>query len=136
MNTKTTTKPLFEDLCDFTKGYVTAAFWTMDDDAPSGEYSASGRPEAMYDKLTPEALRSMREDCQKFTESNLELMLESGIRGSRAGHCFWLNRNHHGSGFWDESTITREQGQALSDASHKFGECNLYFGDDGQLYLQ
>ena len=52
----------------------------------------------------------------------------------QAGHDFALNRNYHGSGFWDRfmrnpelDTIARK----LSDAAHSFGESNLLVCEDG-----
>lgn len=62
---------------------------------------------------------------------------------SQAGHDFWLTRNGHGTGFWDHylefSDDDREQvrtiGKLLTDASHKFGQCDLYAGDDGKIYI-
>lgn len=112
-----------------------AAFWTSDDLAGSGEYATSGRPEAMYDKLSLEALEFMLADCLMFQKDNAEVLKASGIEGGRAGHCFWLSRNGHGSGFFDEKTISRDYQDALQKASKKFHESDLYAGDDGQLYI-
>lgn len=132
-------KPSFQSLPAFAQGYIMAAFWTNDDLAGSGEYSTSGRPEAMYDKLSIEALEFMLADCLIFQKDNAEVIKSSGIEDGMAGHCFWLSRNRHGSGFFDEETISHDLSfdyqDALQQASKAFRECDLYAGDDGQLYI-
>jgi hypothetical protein len=50
----------------------------------------------------------------------------------KAGHNFWLTREGHGSGFWDEDMD--EVGERLTELSEKFGEGGLYVGDDGKVY--
>ncbi len=56
-----------------------------------------------------------------------------GSDDEAAGHDFWLTRNGHGAGFWDgdwpEPAATR-----LTASSKKYGEFNLYLGDDGKIY--
>jgi len=56
----------------------------------------------------------------------------------RPSHDFWLTRNHHGAGFWDRK-LEDERGafamQLLTEASHRFGEIDLYIGDDRQLHF-
>lgn len=127
-------KPRFEGLNDFARGYVTAAFWTFDDDAPSGPYQYSGRPEELYAQLDDGALDAMLADCLKFQSEQAGHLRLSGMSDSEAGHCFWLTRNRHGSGFWD-SDIPETQQDALTEAAHAFGECDLYYGDNGQIYI-
>ncbi len=74
----------------------------------------------------------MIEDCEAFQAANVADLAE--MADSRAGFCFWLNRNGHGSGFWDEDTIPNDVGERLSEACEDFGECNLYVGDDRQIH--
>lgn len=127
-------KPTFAGLNDFARGYITAAFWTFDDEAPSGDYSQSGRPEELYGQLADKALEAMLADCLRFQSEQGGHLRLSGMKDSEAGHCLWLTRNHHGSGFWD-SDIPESQQDALTKAAHAFGERSLYYGDDGQIYL-
>lgn len=47
---------------------------------------------------------------------------------------FWLTRNGHGAGFWENDYGTEEQCDKLTEACKAFGEFNLYPGDDGRLY--
>ena len=51
----------------------------------------------------------------------------------RAGHDFWLTRNHHGAGFWD-GDWPEDVDEKLTEASHSWGEMDLYVGDDGRVY--
>jgi len=51
----------------------------------------------------------------------------------RAGHDFWLTRNGHGAGFWD-GDWPDDAGGRLTEASKKYGEFNLYVGDDGLIH--
>lgn len=124
----------FKSLTDFEKGYVTAALWTFDNNAPSGEYSTSGRVETLFPLIDQAALQSMRDDCTKFQADNKELLAQAG-KDSQNGHDFWLTRNHHGSGFWDrdydkevEGTVLLV-GDILTDKAHAFGESDIYMGD-------
>lgn len=127
-------KPPFPGLNDFAKGYITAAFWTFDEDAPIGEYSTSGRPEVLYADLDDKALQPMLADCLKFQAEQGGHLRLSGLPDSEAGHLFWLTRNRHGSGFWD-ADIPQSQQDALTKAAHAFGESVLYTTEDGQIYL-
>lgn len=122
-------------LSPFLRGYLTAAFWTNDDDAPGGEYSTSGRPEAMFDDLAEDALLKATRDCRRFADQQAENLRLSGLGDEQAGHDFWLTRNGHGSGFWDRDNVPETQREALAEAAHAFGECDLYRGDDGKLYF-
>ena len=124
----------FESLTDFEKGYVTAALWTFDDNAPRGEYSTSGRVEILFPLIDQAALLSMRDDCTKFQEQNKDLLAQAGD-DSQNGHDFWLTRNNHGSGFWDRGyddeapDSTLSIGDALQQAAKSFGERDIYMSD-------
>lgn len=96
-----------------------------------------------------------RTDCAKFIEAIsaikgdlVDLTLAecldeyaSEYSDKRMGVDFWLTRNHHGAGFWDRdelnsvvhgSTITL--GDCLSTVAQRFGNVDLYLGDDGKVY--
>ena len=82
----------------------------------------------------------MRADCDRFYDANAAGLNCEGVtfgpdfgQDGRAGHDFWLTRNHHGAGFWD-GDWPEPQATALTDAAHAFGERNLYLGDDGRIY--
>ena len=129
------------NLSDFERGFLTAALWTMDDDAPSGEYSTSGRFEQLFPQIDQQSLHTMLEgDCKKFQEDNKILLSQAGD-ASQNGHDFLLSRNGHGCGFFDRGYDNEAEGSTLSvgdvltDLCHAYGECDLYEGDDGKLYF-
>lgn len=82
--------------------------------------------------LTPEALESMRADCDAFIADNaadLLIIEKLHARGEwssaeQSGHDFWLTRNGHGAGFWDRGYGT--VGRRLNDACEPYGEVHLY----------
>jgi hypothetical protein len=110
-------------LDDFTRAYIVAALWsTTDGETPL---------DANYDiaDISPDTLAAIVEDCQRFQAENAD---DLGTDRERGGHDFLLTRNGHGSGFWDGDWP--DAGDRLTDASHKFGEFDLYVGDDGLIY--
>lgn len=95
--------------------------------------------------LAPETLERMLSDCARFEIEQGEVIqaaIDTGevVSGpdfgpwGRAGHDFWLTRNGHGAGFWD-GDWPEPMADTLTKAAKSFGECNLYAGDDGQIYL-
>jgi hypothetical protein len=127
------------DLDSFTVAYIEAALWSSNDDS---DPETGGEPlDKNYDftDLAPEALEKIVADCVSFQSDNQELIdaadyqVRDYSKDEMAGHDFWLTRNGHGAGFWDRGL--GEIGQKLTAAAHTFGECNLYVGDDGKLYL-
>lgn len=126
-------KTKLTELDPFLCGYLTAAFFTNDDDAPSGEYTNTDRPDAMMEKLSPEALELAKKDCAQFTVIAAHYLCDAGDP-SQNGHDFWLTRNGHGAGFWDRG-YHDATAEILSKESESFGETDLYEGDDGQLYF-
>ncbi len=116
-----------QPLDSFTRSYIETALWSSMDNAndQGGEpldanYSASD--------IDPETMAQMIADAYSFQERNAELLTDSGLSDKRAGHYFWLSRNGHGSGFFDEDL------DALQDAAKRYGEFDLYVGDDGVIY--
>lgn len=110
----------------FFNGYLECALWLAHDE--------NGEP-ANYDAsdIAPESLAQMRADCAGFYASNSDAWQSAGMSDDYAGHDFWLTRNRHGAGFWDRGL--GDVGDSLTDASHAYGECDLYVGDDGKVYV-
>lgn len=115
-------------LDEFTQAYVECAlFSTNDESDPSG-----GEPlDDNYgpEDIDPETLTKMVTDCRRF---QAECCKDIGIHLSRAGHDFWLTRNGHGAGFWDDDW-PKPAAWRLTEASDRFGEFNLYVGDSGTI---
>jgi hypothetical protein len=106
----------------FTAAYIEAALWSSTDD--------QGTPlDSGAHNLAPETKTKMENDCASFWAEHAPL-IESNPK--RAGHDFWLTRCGHGAGFWDGDWP--EHGDALTIASHRFGNVDLYVGDDGKVY--
>jgi hypothetical protein len=126
----------------FTQAYIQAALWSSTDDSDPTGGEPLDKNYSIKD-IAPKTLKRMVKDCQRFQEVNWELLTsEPGseyLRGGelspvleRAGQDFWLTRNGHGAGFWDGDWPVN--GDALTKASNKYGEYNLYVGDDGKIY--
>ncbi len=123
-------------LDSFTRAYLECALWSSHDD----ECESLDTNFHLSD-IAPESVAQVAEECAQFQADNkADLSLVSSLCDSeRAGHKFWLNRNGHGSGFWDEYYGEDESLRAaflrLSDASKAWGSCDAYVGDDGQIYF-
>lgn len=119
------------NLDTFTRAYIECALWlSTDNSTDSGgepldkNYSASD--------LAPETLAKMVADCSKF-QAETETLRED-YPDENAGHDFWLTRNGHGAGFWENDFGTEANCEALTKHCEAFGACDLYIGDDGLIY--
>lgn len=122
------------DLDAFTAAYITAALWssTDDNDTPlDTNYSA--------EDIAPDTLEKMKADCAAFQLEHGAVLTEEHCtyRGcpavEYAGHDFWLNRCGHGCGFWDGDWL-EPVASVLDSAAQKFGNVDLYIGDDGMVH--
>ncbi len=118
---------MISQLDDFTRGYIEAALWsTSDEDDVPLDYNFS------IADIHQTSLRAIIQDASTFQNENRELLRGEDL--SRAGHDFWLTRNHHGAGFWDGG-YSKDVGDRLTVAAHKYGEVDLYVGDDGRVSI-
>ncbi len=132
----------FNHLDAFTRQYIATALWsTNDESTPSG-----GVPlDESYgpDDISDDTLAAMVADCERFVRENAADITQAvaaypnrnddtGTLGT-AGHDFFLTRNSHGCGYWD-GDLPDQLGERLTAASERFGEVNLYVGDDGRIY--
>ena len=111
----------------FINDYIETALWSSTD--------FEGEPlDDLYtvDDIAPEALKTMKKDCYDFIQA-AETRHINMDETDHPGHDFWLTRNRHGAGFWDGAYP--KYGDQLTDLAHAFGDCDLYVGDDGQLYI-
>ena len=93
------------------------------------------------DDIDGETLATMSREADAFAAAHRSDIEAARLSDDRAGHCFWLNRNGHGSGFWDEKMTTAGDPESevaacnrLSNASHAAGSRDLYAGDNGKIY--
>ena len=138
--TEKTEKIVLKSLTEFERGYISAALWTFDENAPSGDYSISGRIEELFPLIDQDTLQKIRNACNEFQEKHIDLLGQAGD-DSQNGHDFWLSRNHHGAGFFDRDYDNEVEGSYLSvgDTLQKHaqscGQCDVYYGDDGNIYF-
>jgi len=111
----------------FIASYVETALWSSTDDEGTPLDENYGPQD-----IAPATLREMAKDCVSFLEHHGELVAESGLSPKRAGHDFWLTRNRHGEGFWDEGL--GRVGDELTDAAHAYGSFDLYVGSDDLIH--
>jgi hypothetical protein len=76
----------------------------------------------------------------EFTESEATAILTRKGQdvAYTAAHDFWLTRNHHGAGFWDDERYNQfatNGGKRLTDIAHKFTGCNV-FVNRGRLIIE
>ena len=134
----------FDRLDIFTQAYIEAMFWTAVDWNDQDAFENPNEfPEWDFSMLAPATLATIVADCADFQRENAADLEDAttggyGQRGrdydaASAGHDFWLTRNRNGVGFWDRDL--GDLGDRLTAAAHAWGECDLYRGDDGRLYL-
>lgn len=147
----------FANLDDFTRAFIEALFWTEEEpgSARTERANVAGKVRRNWRKrveegqqkdmpgdycfgdMASETLVRLVEDCGRFKADAaplLESAYELAYDASQAGHDFWLTRNGHGTGFWDRQVLEPDLGDALSEVARKFGEMDIYIGDDLKIY--
>jgi len=120
--------------CSVRRSYLDAALWSSCEDGMPLDHWASEDGAPARDCLAPEALARMATDVAAFLARVDPLDWEaSGLSEDFLGRNFWLTRNRHGTGFWDNSL--EDLGDSLTAISHSFAECDFYLGSDGLFYL-
>jgi hypothetical protein len=136
--------PDFQELDDFTQGYIEALFFTETSAIPMAEWFAEESQERIregqadgnipadvgFGDLHPEALDAIAVDCVTFEIENakaLKAAYNEGYTERQAGTDFWFTRNGHGTGYWDRQL--GEIGDHLTDATRKWCEVNPFFAD-------
>jgi hypothetical protein len=112
--------------------YIETALWsstdTLDDQdicLDCGDY-----------QLSQVARLEMNVDITAFwalIKSDESLFEHIEVVNGNIAHDFWLTRNGHGVGFWDGDYP--ETGDQLCELTEKFGECNLYISDAGEIEI-
>lgn len=130
-NARFDTEPEFGDYDTdgFLAAFFECALWssTDADDRPLDDRFAEG-------DVDETCRRALAEECHAFIRENLaDLTADDALDAEHAGHDFWLTRCGHGAGFWDgdwsEPIATR-----LTASSKRFGNVDLYVGDDDRVY--
>ena len=127
-----TTEPLgFDD-------YLGCALWSSTH--YEDEHDENGTPFDDVDaEFNTEARAQLATEFQDFLDGieplrENEAYAEIFPDDEQIGHDFWLTRNGHGAGFWDRGL--GKLGDKLTEAAKTYGSCDLYLGDNGELYAQ
>jgi hypothetical protein len=109
-------------------GYLSqVALWsgTGEDEEPlDGKYDITDIDKASLQKEV--------ENVQQFWSEATELHLTGWCDKDEFTYDFWLDRNGHGTGFWDRCP-NETIGRKLSDMAKQYGHCDLLESDDGTL---
>lgn len=130
-------------LSPITRGYLVAALWTTDDDAPGGvDYEECGRADELLPHIHADSKLRASVECVAFREdhaADLAIYYTLGRDEESAGHDLWLSRNGHGTGFSDRADhrATNEQREAcerLQEAAQALGgrDCTI----DPIIYIE
>lgn len=120
---KKTKSQFLASLDAFTQSYIVTALWSSNDNStPSGGYPLDRKYNS--GDIERKTLERMAADCAQFQKEN-HFNLTVDIDDTRAGFCFWLSRNGHGSGFFDESSLSETVRDHLQANARAFGEFNL-----------
>lgn len=125
---------------EFFNAYVEAALFTSNDESDESGGEPMDKHYGPRDIVRSE-LAKMARDCRRFIRENYKVIAAAHAKGEArwgkwalAGHDFWLTRNGHGAGFWD-GDWSEPAAKILDASSKKFGEQNLYLGDDKRIYV-
>jgi len=112
--------------------YLEAVLFT---EADNGENDGAIANNHGYSDFSTEATEQVQADIDIFIEKASELLPEN--QESQTGHDLWLNRNRHGSGFWDDPGTygDYETAEKLSEIAISMGERWAYVGDDNKIYF-
>lgn len=138
------------DLEQFYDAYADTALWSSNDESDDSGGDPMDKNYSV-DDIAGETEDKMVADCKRFLDKAwpiLENMPDKTIdqkggsfsqaykgrpKMEMAGYHFWLARNGHGVGF-DDGDWPDDVGEKLQKLAKRFGEVNLYVGDDGKIY--
>jgi len=117
--------------------YLEGSLWATSDSSDDSNNPEKLDENYTIDDFAPEAIKQAEKDVNDFFEKASDLLDKTDLPDERTGFLFFLNRNGHGSGFWDETKYVYDQEtrDALSDIAESFRESEPYVGDDGLLYF-
>jgi hypothetical protein len=82
--------------------------------------------------IDEDSLQAEVEKVQEFWSEATELRLTDWCDKDEFAYDFWLDRNGHGTGFWDRCP-NEDIGRKLSEMAKKYGYRDLLEDDDGTL---
>jgi hypothetical protein len=113
---------------EFINAYIEAALWSStcsdgveDDTGPLEDLAFDDGAFSEY-SISLNSMKQIVEDCLAFIEKNEPIFSEHWTY-EQAGHDFWLDRNGHGTGFWDRGYD--DEGAELCENAAKYKEVYL-----------
>lgn len=116
----------------FALAYVDAALSSTMDGSDENTGGAPLDRNYGYDDLAEETVTRICNDCRAFADFNRDFW--DARDTELVARLFWYARNGHGRTF-NDGDFDDQTGQQLQAAAKAFGECNLYVGDDGIIYI-
>jgi hypothetical protein len=113
--------------------YLKTALWSSNDNADDAGGDPLDQNFSARD-ISSKTRGKMAADLARFARQN-KADLE-GMSDSDVGYYFWLSRNGHGVSFsdWGYEHHAPEKAERLDRAARKFGQYDLYVGDDGKIH--
>lgn len=133
-----------------TRAYLESALWSSNDESTPSGGEPLDRNYGVEDFSAKSVLRASNE-CAAFVERMAEARAvwgdkaeeegveldEGSFTSSDVGHDFWLSRNGHGVGFQDRpEKYGEELAEVYQDLARAAGECYVFVGDDGEIYIE
>lgn len=128
--------------------YIIAALWSTNDESDE----SGGQPlDKNYSRedIDDDTIQAMRDEVTRFVEINHQALQtwdqdQDQLPGwvtkttpeEQAGHDFWLTRNGHGCGFWEDEWGTKAIRDQLTNSAKRFGERYLFVNDDTNTIYQ
>jgi len=125
----------FHDLDAFTQGYIEAMFFTNGD---TGDENEDLLNELGVAAITPESMKSIVRDCERFKKEAAALLEEATGRGYSArflGIDFWQTRQGYIVELWFEEVLYEDGlSEKLTDIARKFGAATVCVCGDEIIY--
>lgn len=119
----------------FVASYLETALWSSSGDEGGPEFLDA---EYSADDFDEGCLERLKVDLRRWWDANQEYIQRWDnprySAASMAGHDLWLTQNHHGAGFWD-GDWPKKAGEILTERAHKWGDLDIYVGDEGKLWV-
>lgn len=118
---------------EMTRSYLQTALYTSSDE--------DGRPldrEYSVSDFSADSMTKADQDVTKFAFDNGHLYVRIGISNEDVGRLFWYARTGAGVTFMDDfktGTVEEKIAKTLQANAKKYGEANVYVGDDGKLEI-
>ncbi len=106
------------------RNYLQTALWSSTDD----EGNSLDREHTPAD-IHHATLAAMLADWEHFNATS-----PYNLGSDHDSHNFWLSRNGHGAGFFNDDEWTPEQQKEMQELAKRHGEYNLHVGDDGMIH--